>query len=89
MNVLLKPDLEKFIADKLKTGQYTDANQVVNKALEVLKEQDEFTPEHERYLRLELQRGIDQLERGEYAQFNAEKIIAEERRRIAGQKESA
>lgn len=86
MNVLLKPELEKFIADKLKAGQFADANDVVNEALQVLKEQDEFTPEHEAYLRRELQRGVDQLNRGEYSDFNAEKIISERRTRLAREK---
>jgi len=86
MHVLLKPELEKFIAEKLKAGQYADASDVVNEALEVLKEQEQFTPEHEEYLRREVRRGLDQLEHGESAQFNAESIIAEERRRLAAQR---
>ncbi|HEX3355799.1 MAG TPA: hypothetical protein VHS31_02365 [Tepidisphaeraceae bacterium] len=32
---------------------------MVNEALEVLREQEQFTPEHEAYLRQELQRGVD------------------------------
>lgn len=45
-------------------------------------EQDELSPQHEPYLRRELQRGLEQLDRGEYASFNAESIIAEERQRM-------
>jgi len=41
----------------------------------------EFTSEHEAYLRHELQRGIDELDRGQYAEFDAKKIIAEMRAR--------
>jgi len=82
MNVLLKPKLEEFIAEKVKAGQYTDANDVVNEALEVLWEQEQFTPEHEADLRREVRRGLDQLDRGEYADFTADTIIAEERQRL-------
>jgi antitoxin ParD1/3/4 len=84
MNVLLKPELEKFVADKVKAGQYADASDMVNEALEMLKEQEEFTPEREQYLRREIQRGLDELNRGEFASFDAETIIAEKRRRLAG-----
>ena len=76
MDVLLKPDLEKFVADKVKAGQYADASDVVNEALEALKEREEFTPEHEQYLRRELRRGLEQLDQGRRATFDAEKIIA-------------
>ena len=82
MQVLLKPELEKFIADKVKAGQYANASDIVNEALEVLREQEQFSPEHEAFLQRELKRGIEQLDRGECSQFNAEKIIAEERRRL-------
>jgi antitoxin ParD1/3/4 len=81
MNVLLKPELEKFVAEKVKAGQYADASDIVNEALEVLKEQEDFTPQHEAYLRREVGRGLEQLNRGQFSTLDAEKIIAEERRR--------
>ena len=86
MNVSLKPELEKFIADKVQRGQYADASDMVNEALEMLREQEEFTPAYEAYLRREVQQGIAQLDRGEHCDFDAEKIIAEERRKLAGEK---
>lgn len=79
MNVLLKPELERFVVEKVGGGQYADPSAVVNEALEMLRDQEEFSPEHEAYLRRELQRGLDQLSHGQYAQFDAETIIAEER----------
>ncbi len=87
MNVQLKPELERFVAERVKTGQYADASDIVNEALEVLKEQEEFTPEHEATLRREVRRGIEQLDAGQSAVFDAEKIIAEERPRRAGGRE--
>ena len=79
MKVVLKPELESFVTEKLKSGQYADVNAMINEALEMLREQEEFTPEHETYLRHELRRGVEQLDRGQCAQFDAEKIIVEER----------
>ena len=85
MNVSLKPNVEAFVADKIKAGQYRNASDVVNEALEMLMEQEHSTPEYEAYLRAELQRGVDQLDRGERAIFTAETIIAEERNRLGQQ----
>lgn len=82
MNVSLKPELERFVVEKVRAGQYADPSGIVNEALEVLKEQEEFTPEHETYLRREIVRGLEQLDRGEHAEFEAEKIIAQERQRL-------
>ena len=86
MNVLLKPELERFVAEKIKAGQYADPSALVNDALEVLREQEAFDPRHEAYLRHEIKRGIEQLDRGEFAGFDAETIIRQERFRKAQMK---
>ena len=88
MNVLIKPELEKFVAEKVTAGQYVDASDVVNDALEVLKDQEHFTPEHETYLRKEVARGLEQLDAGQFADFDAKRIIAEERQRLSNGRES-
>ena len=80
MNVRLKPELEKFIAEKVEAGRYANASDIVNEALEGLREQEEFSPEYQAYLKKELQQGLEQLDRKDYRDFNAEKIIADERR---------
>jgi len=86
MDVLLKPELERFVAEKVKAGQYADPSAMVNEALEVLKEREEFSPEHKAYLQREIQRGIEQLDRGETAVFDAESTIAKGRARLAREK---
>jgi len=79
MHFQLRPDLEKFLNDEVKRGKYGDANGVVNKALEVLKEQTEDVED----LRREAAIGIEQAERGEFVEFTAEDIKAEGRRLLA------
>ena len=69
MEVLLKPELARFVAEKVKAGQYKGPSEMVNEALEALKEQ-------EAYLRREVGRGLAQLDRGEHADFSAETVIA-------------
>ena len=83
MDVTLKPDLERFVAEKTGTGQFADASDVVNEALELLRDQEEFTPEHEAYFRREVRRGLEQLDRGQLGTLTTEQIIAQERARLA------
>jgi antitoxin ParD1/3/4 len=83
MDVLLKPELERFISEKLCAGQYASASDLVNEALQVLKDQEPFPPQHEAYLRTEVRRGLEQLDAGLGADFDAAKIIGDERRRLS------
>ena len=83
MNVTLKPDLERFITEKTRTGQFADASDVVNEALELLREQEQFTPAQEAYLRREVKRGLDQLDQGQFSTLTTDQIIAQERTRLS------
>lgn len=42
MNVSLTPELETLILDKVKTGRYHSASEVVREALRLLEEQDKL-----------------------------------------------
>ena len=83
MDILLKPELEKFVAEKIKAGCFAQPSDVINAALELYWEQEEFTPEHEAHLRREIQKGLDELDRGERGPLDIEAVIAEERARRA------
>ena len=87
MNVTLKPDLERFVTEKTRTGQFADPSDVVNEALELLREQDEFTPEQEAYFRREVQPGLDQLDQRQFSTLTTDQIIAQERARLAKQQD--
>lgn len=67
MNVSLTPEFESFVDDKLKSGRYTSASEVVRAGLRLLQEQE---AEHEARLtalRSDVRKGRMQLERGEGA----------------------
>jgi antitoxin ParD1/3/4 len=87
MNVTLKPDLERFITEKTRTGQFADASDVVNEALELLRDQEQFSPDREAYLRREVKRGLDQLDQGQFSAVTTDQIIAQERVRLASQQD--
>ena len=88
MRVQIKPELKKFVAEKVRTGQDSDVSDLVNEALEVLRDQEDFTPDHAAYLGQELRRGAEQLDAGQTSSLTAEQIIAEERARRARDKDA-
>ncbi len=60
MNVSLTPQLEALIQQKVESGQYDDASDVIREALETLEARDQF----ER-IRAAIAVGLQQVERGE------------------------
>jgi antitoxin ParD1/3/4 len=61
MNVSLTPELERVVNEKVESGMYQTASEVVREALRLLKERDEARA----HLRADVQAGFDQLARGE------------------------
>jgi antitoxin ParD1/3/4 len=60
MNVSLTPELERLVNEKVESGLYQTASEVVREALRLLKERD-YAREQ---LRADVQAGLDQLSRG-------------------------
>jgi antitoxin ParD1/3/4 len=65
MNVSLTPELELMVAEKVKSGLYNSASEVVREGLRLIKERDRLHEIKLEELRQEIQRGIDSLDRGE------------------------
>ena len=61
MNVSLTPELERLVNEKVESGLYQTASEVVREALRLLKDRDQAREQ----LRLDVQAGFDQLARGE------------------------
>ncbi|MBD2179526.1 type II toxin-antitoxin system ParD family antitoxin [Aerosakkonema funiforme] len=86
MNVSLTPELEKFVQEKVKSGRYLSASEVVREALRLLQEQDQIRQLRLEKLRKELMMGIEQLDRGEGV--DGEKVFASLREKIRKARES-
>lgn len=71
MNIHLTDHFERFIEDKLKSGQYSSASEVVRDALRLLEEQGRMKALRLEALREEIRKG---LESGEPIPFDAEAI---------------
>lgn len=65
MNVSLTPALEKLIREKVKTGLYNSASEVIREALRLLEEQDRLRRMKLNDLRKDIAVGIAQADRGE------------------------
>lgn len=88
MNVSLTAELEKFIADKVATGRYTSASEVVREALRLLEWEEMSRKEKIEEFNRELKRRTDALDRGEHvtaeeAREHFRRKSEERRKRIA------
>jgi len=81
MDVAIPAELEPFVRSVISSGTYDDAEQVVGEALRLLEKREQ--------LRREVQAGVEQLNRGEYAEYDEhsfgqflEDVRTEQRRRF-------
>jgi len=65
VNVSLTPELEQLVTEKVKSGKYQTSSEVVREGLRLLKECDE----HLVALRREVRAGFDEIERGEFTEY--------------------
>jgi len=65
MNISLTPELEQLIEDKVRTGLYHSASEVVREALRLLRERDQLQALKLQELRRDIQIGVDQLKNGQ------------------------
>ncbi len=65
MNVSLTAELDKFVADKVASGRYTSASEVVREALRLLEEHDRARGERLSAFNRELNARLSALDRGE------------------------
>jgi Arc/MetJ-type ribon-helix-helix transcriptional regulator len=65
MTIELKPEQEHRIVEALRSGIYQSEEEVINRALEVLHEQDEWLIENRQAIHAKIRKGIKELEGGE------------------------
>ncbi len=59
MNISLTPELEKFVQDKVASGRYHSASEVIREGLRLLEEQELIREVRLAALREEIQKGLD------------------------------
>lgn len=65
MHLNLPPDLETLINKRLSSGAYTNAEDVLRRALEAQDAKESWTDEERRVLSTHIEEGYQQAERGE------------------------
>jgi antitoxin ParD1/3/4 len=80
MNVNISPQLEEMVKQKVASGFYTSASEVVREALRLMEEQDRMRAAKLEQLRQDIRDGLNS---GEPTVWNPEEIKVEGRKRRA------
>jgi len=65
MAIQLNPNQEHRVAEALRSGAYHSPDDVIDRALDVLHEQDEWLMANRQAIDAHIRQGIEELERGE------------------------
>ncbi|MBW4507839.1 MAG: type II toxin-antitoxin system ParD family antitoxin [Scytonematopsis contorta HA4267-MV1] len=80
MNVSLTVELERYVQNKVESGLYHSASEVIREGLRLLQEQDMLKEIKLQTLRAEIQQGIDS---GESTPLDIEDVIRRGKERLA------
>ena len=90
MNISLPPELENLVNEKVKSGLYNSAGEVIRESLRLLQEQDMLRQIRRDELRREIMLGVEQIRNEEFVELKtpedfsglAEKIKKEGREEL-------
>jgi antitoxin ParD1/3/4 len=86
MNISLTREFENYVTQKVESGLYHSASEVIRDGLRLLKQRDELHQSRLAELRKDIAVGIDQADRGQVQPFNEEttaRVKARGRKRLA------
>lgn len=94
MNVSLTPELETLVYQKVQTGLYNSASEVVREALRLMAEQDAMKELRRDELRREIMKGVEDIQAGRFIKLEtdedfsslAEIVKQEGRQKLANQR---
>jgi antitoxin ParD1/3/4 len=79
MNINLTPQLEQLVREKVSSGRYTSASEVVREALRLMEEQDRLRAVKLEQLRRDIREGV---ESGTASSWNVEEMKREGRKQL-------
>jgi antitoxin ParD1/3/4 len=91
MNISLTREFEQYVSQKVQSGLYHSASEVIRDGLRLMKERDELHQSRLADLRKEIDIGVDQTDHGQVQPFHEEttaRVNARGRRRLAAQNRS-
>lgn len=77
MNISLTAPLEALVQEKVASGFYNNASEVVREALRLMHERDQRDAARLQRLRTEAVKGFESLERGEFSKKSVGQIFGE------------
>jgi antitoxin ParD1/3/4 len=80
MNINLTPQLEELVRQKVSSGLYNSASEVVREALRIMEEQDQLRTVKLERLRRDIREGLDS---GPATRWDPEEMKSEGRKRLA------
>lgn len=86
MNIKLSDEMSRYVRDKVKSGEYQDESQVIDAALEGMRDDDEWTPEYEAYVRRAIEEAKEDVRHGRVGPLDVDALIAEERAKLPARK---
>lgn len=86
MNIKLSDEMSRYVRDKVQSGQFQDESQVIIAALEGMRDDDEWTPEYEAYVRSAIAEAEESVRQGRVGPLDMDAIIAEERAKLPSRK---
>ena len=81
MTIAIRPEHEQLIAQAIRTGAYRNPDDVIGRALEVLRSEDEWLAENKPAVADKIERAFGQFDRGEF--FSPEQSRADMEKRKA------
>lgn len=80
MNVSVGQEFEEYVRAKVESGDYASVSEVVRDGLRLMREKEQLFEARVQSLRGEIQKGIDQVERGEVR--DGETVMSELRAKL-------
>ena len=87
MNVSLTPELEQFVNQKVESGKYQTASEVIRDGLRLLLEREELHQKKLEELRREIAIGIEEADQGKVAPLIAKETLARVRKKRQARKD--
>lgn len=81
MNVSLTPELEALVNQKVSSGLYNSASEVIREGLRLLKERDDLRRIQREELRRDIMLGVEQVRQGKGKKYAAGTELADEIKR--------
>jgi len=80
MTITLRPEHEKVVAQAIQSGAYQSPEEVIERALEVLRSEDTWLVDHKNEIAEKIERAFGQFERGEFLSAEESRADMEKRK---------